>query len=383
MKDKIESVDGVRGLACLMVIFSHLSLIFFPYVFIGKMTEMHSEMEYYIYHSPITFFYSGTSAVFIFFSLSGFILTYACCKNNNVLFDSLKMTLSRYPRLMLPTLGLIMLCYIVMVITPSGFNQLHWIGGMIKIKQHSFLGALYNGFVSAVLFCSVLFCDRSYNIIIWTMQVEFFGSLIIFGLTPLISQIKYKVLLLTIGALVFVCLSPSKIGCSYGSFLIGSAIYHANIKPNKLLGYFTLLIVIYFAGFHNKSNSYTLINDLLTFNAPGGRSNSYYISNMISGFLIVFSIIKAGVIQSIVTSRISLYLGKVSYSAYLIQIPVFYVISQLAFNFLSKNGLDYISSALITCVISIVSIYAISNLFYEFVDKRSIKVSKLSHKLIE
>ncbi|WP_163377300.1 acyltransferase family protein, partial [Enterobacter hormaechei] len=330
MKDKIESVDGVRGLACLMVIFSHLSLIFFPYVFIGKMTEMHSEMEYYIYHSPITFFYSGTSAVFIFFSLSGFILTYACCKNNNVLFDSLKMTLSRYPRLMLPTLGLIMLCYIVMVITPSGFNQLNWIGGMLELKQHSFLGALYNGFVSAVLFCSVLFCDRSYNIIIWTMQVEFFGSLIIFGLTPLISQIKYKVLLLTIGALVFVCLSPSKIGCSYGSFLIGSAIYHANIKPNKLLGYFTLLIGIYFAGFHNKSNSYTLINDLLTFNAPGGRSNSYYISNMISGFLIVFSIIKAGVIQSIVTSRISLYLGKVSYSAYLIQIPVFYVISQLA-----------------------------------------------------
>ncbi|EGK4157253.1 TPA: acyltransferase [Escherichia coli] len=378
MKDKIESVDGVRGLACLMVILSHLSLIFFPYVFSGRVSEMRSDIEYYIYHSPITFFYSGTSAVFIFFSLSGFILTYACCKNNNILFDSIKMTLSRYPRLMLPTFGSIMLCYIVMVITPSGFNQLNWIGGMLELKQHSFLGALYNGFVSAVLFC-----DRSYNIIIWTMQVEFFGSLIIFGLTPLISQIKYKVLLLTIVALVFVCLSPSKIGCSYASFLIGSAIYHANIKPNKLLGYFTLLTGIYFAGFHNKSNSYTLINDLLTFNAPGGRSNSYYISNMISGFLIVFSIIKAGVIQSIVTSRISLYLGKVSYSAYLIQIPVFYVITQLAFDFLSKNGLDYISSALITCVISIVSIYAISNLFYEFVDKRSIKVSKLSHKLIE
>ncbi|ELL3272841.1 acyltransferase [Escherichia coli] len=378
MKDKIESVDGIRGLACLMVIFSHLSLIFFPYVFSGKMTEMHSEMEYYIYHSPITFFYSGTSAVFIFFSLSGFILTYACCKNNNVLFDSLKMTLSRYPRLMLPTLWSIMICYIVMVITPSGFNQLNWIGGMLELKQHSFLGALYNGFVSAILFC-----DRSYNIIIWTMQVEFFGSLIIFGLTPLISRIKYKVLLLTIGALVFVCLSPSKIGCSYASFLIGSAIYHLKTKPTKLMGYTTLLIGLYFAGFHNKSNSYSLANDLLTFSTPGGISNSYYISNMISGFLIVFSVVKVGVIQPIVTSRLSLYLGKVSYSAYLIQIPVFYVVTQLFFNFSIESGLDYITSALIACLFSIVSIYAISNVFYRFVDKRSIKVSKLSHKLIE
>ena len=78
MKDKIDSVDGVRGLACLMVILSHLSLIFFPYVFSGRVSEMRSDIEYYIYHSPLTFFYSGTSAVFIFFTLSGFILTYAC-----------------------------------------------------------------------------------------------------------------------------------------------------------------------------------------------------------------------------------------------------------------------------------------------------------------
>lgn len=377
MKEKIDSVDGVRGVACLMVLLSHLSLIFFPYVYTGRISEQHSQVEYYIYHSPFAFFYSGTAAVFIFFVLSGYILSFACCRNGDILNNCLKMTMSRYPRLMLPTLGSVLLCYFVMIATPDGFNTLSWIGGVLDVKGHDLPGAIYNGLVSAVLFC-----DRSYNIIIWTMQVEFFGSLIVFCMTPLIVKVKYKEVVLFTGALLMICISPDKIGASYACFLIGSAIYHAEIKPSKLTGYLALIAGLYFAGFHNKSNSYSIIYELMSFKAPGGKSNPYYLSNMISGVLIVFAVVKSGVAQCTVTNRVSLYLGKVSYSAYLIQIPVFYVMTQIGFDLFKSLGLSYEYSAIFTSLVTISSVYMISTLFYIYVDKKSIKISKLSHKLI-
>ncbi|ELY2669470.1 acyltransferase [Cronobacter sakazakii] len=77
--NKISSVEGIRGLACLMVLISHLTLIFFPYLHGQQDHLIKTHLDKVIFQLPFGFLYSGSTAVYIFFALSGFILTYALC----------------------------------------------------------------------------------------------------------------------------------------------------------------------------------------------------------------------------------------------------------------------------------------------------------------
>ena len=109
---KLLAVESIRGLACFMVLLSHLSLMFFPYLhaFSGKASPITNPIQSFIHDSPLGFFYSGTSAVFIFFVLSGYILTKVAIRSG----DSgkiISMTAKRYPRLMVPALASCVLAY--------------------------------------------------------------------------------------------------------------------------------------------------------------------------------------------------------------------------------------------------------------------------------
>ena len=75
---KLNAAESIRGLACLAVVFSHLSLSFYPYLHhFSPDDRAHGSWDYFIHHSPFAFWYSGTAAVFVFFVLSGFVLSYA------------------------------------------------------------------------------------------------------------------------------------------------------------------------------------------------------------------------------------------------------------------------------------------------------------------
>ncbi|WP_163907558.1 acyltransferase family protein, partial [Proteus mirabilis] len=93
--NKLLAVEGVRGLACLMVLLSHLTSIFFPYLHSQKPELIKSSFDETLFNYPLGFLYSGTSAVYIFFCLSGFILTYACVNKGDPVYNSAKMFLSR------------------------------------------------------------------------------------------------------------------------------------------------------------------------------------------------------------------------------------------------------------------------------------------------
>lgn len=55
-------------------------LMTFPYLQSGIDKDASFHVEKLLYNLPIGFIYSGSAAVYIFFTLSGFILTYAITK---------------------------------------------------------------------------------------------------------------------------------------------------------------------------------------------------------------------------------------------------------------------------------------------------------------
>ena len=81
---KINAAESIRGLACLAVVLSHLSLTFFPQLHnFGESAVQQYNFFALLHNSPLAFFYSGTGAVFVFFVLSGYVLSLSSLNKPN------------------------------------------------------------------------------------------------------------------------------------------------------------------------------------------------------------------------------------------------------------------------------------------------------------
>jgi peptidoglycan/LPS O-acetylase OafA/YrhL len=72
---KNYALEGLRGLAAVMVLLSHLTLVFWPAAQVNTLPVPVEPWQIKLFDSPATFFYSGNVAVCIFFVMSGYVLT--------------------------------------------------------------------------------------------------------------------------------------------------------------------------------------------------------------------------------------------------------------------------------------------------------------------
>ena len=68
-----HALDGIRGIACLIVLISHFMQFFLPSVFVQNQIDHYGEK--YISETPFNILYNGHFAVMLFFVLSGMVLS--------------------------------------------------------------------------------------------------------------------------------------------------------------------------------------------------------------------------------------------------------------------------------------------------------------------
>lgn len=66
---RVKAVDGLRGLAALMVVLNHLIVVFLPAVYWGSEG---STVELFLGETPLNFFLNGDSGVGIFLAITGY-----------------------------------------------------------------------------------------------------------------------------------------------------------------------------------------------------------------------------------------------------------------------------------------------------------------------
>lgn len=412
MHHKVAAAEGIRGIACFMVIFSHLSLSFFPYLHsFGRYRAPPYALELAIHHSPFGFFYSGTAAVYIFFVLSGYVLTYSIVNSQQPRTKIKSMTLKRLPRLMLPALGSCVLLWLAFYsMQPDGQYVSAWLdalGSEVSGSEvtgsaslSSLTDALYDGVVR-----TFWYGWSQYNWVLWTMKFELVGSLLIFGLLyaryvpaktlnrlGLESYVARSVLMT--GLLIFLLIlsyvslrmtpfdSNSLTEWSaldilenmleIVAFLLGMLLffYYQVLSElmNNWLAFTLLALGLYCAGVHDSSVCYRWLNPWLD-----GRT--YNLLNFIAGSFIVSAVLMNTRLAGLFSTRIPVYLGRISFAAYLNHLLIIYVVGLPLFNLLHQWQISYAISALLSCTAVIGVTIAFSEVYYRVVDQNTLRFS--------
>lgn len=364
---KINSAESIRGLACLAVVFSHLSLSFIPYLHRFDVNDIaNNSFIYAIHHSPFAFWYSGTAAVFIFFVLSGYVLSYALCKSPELILTKLKnMCIKRYPRLMIPAL---ISCVIIWAVFNSIKIDSHHVGGWLQAyvtQDFSLKTAIYEGTIG-----SFLFAESSINWVLWTMTIELFGSFTLFFLIY-IKQLHTS--LFIIASVVLAALAYWWRGEGFcmgiASFIIGMYFYFYGRQIPLFIASILLILGLYLAGAHNTSASYAWIYQQI-----GERTYEY--SNFFAGILIVYSILMNPKLSKVLDQPILIWLGKVSFSVYLLHLVLMYLVCIPLFNLFLNWHWSYLNAVMCASILYIAVTLWMAEFYSRYVDQLAMQSSQ-------
>lgn len=378
LRSKILAVEGVRGIACLMVFLSHLSSTFFPSMHTGNPNGVKSNLELLLHHSPFAFIYSGAAAVGIFFVLSGFILGYALSEKGDVVENCTAMFVKRYFRLMPVALFSSILAFLIFKFTNVNTGELASWAKNYYIQFPSFFDSIYHGALTPFLSGSA-----PYNWSLWTMKIELIGSMIVCLLSCILIGVKYKKTILLICMMIPFFMNIKKGDDVYfASFISGLLIYHFRYNFNKYALGIIFIIGLYLCGFHPSSRSYFWFNKIIHIKIDGQLIDNYILFNNIGGFLVVLLAVKSELIGRIFSVRPLTFMGKLSFSVYAIHQPIMHFTCPLLFNFLVLKDINYENSALISSVVTMVVVYISAIPTYKYIDKYSVNLSNIVQKKV-
>lgn len=327
LNKRFVQFDGLRGWAALIVICSHLcGLNLMP----GQGMADGWLMRVW----------DGTVAVIIFWIMSGFVLSrsiqYAAFKQSGTLENAprkyiLQAYLRRYPRLIIPAVVSCMWMYVlfatgVINFDLSGLPDSEWLRtSAFNFDQRPFdvdNYSLWKGIVSGMTFIKrfVPGFDSTvdmYNPVLWTMKGELLGSFIVFALFLFNRHGMYF-----IGALLFVA----------------GGIYQAAWLQSFMLGTFLALFMIRRPVFR-KGESMALLGISVAILLIL-RYFTWIDWKMIIAYVIVVLVAFVSFFSAACSTRLSLFLGKVSFPIYLIHFGILFSLGRyVAFLLIPSAGL--------------------------------------------
>lgn len=382
--NRIKYLDGVRGIACMMVILDHFLFCFYPTTIEGNPSSAHNHLELIMAKTPLNVVYNGDLAVCIFFVLSGFVLSIPFFKTNDRQNFLARSAIKRYPRLIIPTFASCLLAY--------GIMQLGWMFNQSagQLSMSAFLKSYYNFQPSMAnvinqSFYSIFFNNQRaiYNPVLWTMKIELFGSLLIFAVLAIIGSAKRRWYL-------YIALVVAFFNTYYLAFLAGlifSDIVHNKTELlnslHKWYAKYPLLIVgLYFGSFPVISMPNNPGSPWYDFLKIGFLNfNWYSLYHCIAASMLILFILGSLKLQAIMELRPVQWLGKVSFSLYLVHFPIIFSLASFVFIHIIPF-VKYDVAFLITFSVSLVAIGALSALMDKYVDKPAIKFAKFVTALL-
>lgn len=348
-----EYLDGLRGWASLFVLFSHLGPMFL--LSTKKMTS-------------IPFVMDGQLAVYIFFVLSGYVLSIGFLEKGNP--EILKsLAIRRYTRLTIPiiascSIALILVSIGAMKNLPAGIAaESPWLESFYRFPTSTLDMIRYSIFD--------VYADKSansYNAVLWTMQYELTGSMLVLGGLYALRGAKLR----TVGYFISIA-ATTYLQSPLAAFALGVMLADLTCCRKTLSA--KALVVL------RRASWFTLVCALTLAMARTGFIASPAGLSLIAA-VILASIICNPCIQKTLSTRISLRLGHLSFPLYLTHLLVICSASSWIYLSAAEQGLSRIEVSAITAL-STVALSLFGAMAFAPIEHFAIRLSqRISNTLI-
>ena len=297
---RVDIFDGIRGWGAIMVLLSHLC---------GTIPHMT-----FLRKTPLAVATDGFLAVYIFFILSGIVLSLSYFKYNDLICIA-SLLIKRLPRLAIPIFASSCFVYFIMVchlmynknINNSWLSEFYsFNASIIDALKFSFFGVFFN-YVNAL----------SYNVVLWTMSIELYGSMLVALVLLCLSYTRFKLSgLIMVFLILFVAAetpsgeNPSAQSVMYSSlacFSVGIIICYMYINKKEVFSWLS----------NRNVKIFLFVIFLLIYKVV-----SLDRCNVIAAAIIVLLPFMFTGVQSFLVSGVSRFLGKISFPLYIVHFPI-------------------------------------------------------------
>ena len=359
---KLDYIDGLKGIGALMVYLCHFVFAFYyaAYSLLPEQAHTSSAVEVALGKTPLNLFYNGNAAVCLFLVFSGFVLclSYFRTHARSRLAAGAK---KRYFRLMPVILAVNVLIFLLMslglyrngevaVLTKSeawfaGFNQFE--PDFLKMLYESLIGCFLRG-------------SNDYNGVLWTIPYLFWGALVVYLAAFLVGEnplryIAYAVMLLV----------SLKTDIYFAGIFLGFVLCDFFTTQERLVRWYrkvsALPVLAFLLGFYLLS--YPSIGTDMTGTMYGILPPAYtVVYHMAGAFLLTAGVLGCQGLQKFFAAKPFVYLGRISYSLYLLHFPVIATFSCWLFLSFQERlgyhltvGLDFLLTTALVLLVSTLS----------------------------
>ncbi|HJS84891.1 MAG TPA: acyltransferase, partial [Acetobacteraceae bacterium] len=385
MKQKDLSLEGLRGLASLSVVFAHFLFAFVPHLGTYMRPNVNIPVRYPIeavFAQPcFTVFFNGNFAVSIFFVMSGYVLTKQYYDSGDK--AALRAgAVKRYPRLVIPVFAATMFAYVLYAHGAMHNRMAAVIGAagwpIDYYPDHISLGsAVFDG-VYGTAFLGNLQLDGP----LWTIRIEVLGSLILFAAYGVFGRRNLAATAIVFLALAVAVSAGSEYIIHYETIFAGSLLHLAarrlRAAPRASMGLMGLGLV---CGAFDYSGVFAIVHHHLVlpnlpyplFNVQAAERTLFH---SLGGILLVSGLLGAGGVRKALSSRVPAFLGRISFSVYLLHWPILMSLSYWLMAVLRLgHGWSYAAALAVTAIVTFPTVIAVSTLFEWIVDRPAIKLS--------
>jgi peptidoglycan/LPS O-acetylase OafA/YrhL len=313
---RVEELNGIRGWAALSVVVFHLTWETFGRLMPGL-------------RNPVTgFFLDGQLAVSIFFVLSGDALSSGYFSGGGE-FTVARLAVKRYSRLTVPIAASCLVTYLL-----YKWDLVYHLQAARIVDRPDWMGAWLNTAPSisdAVKYALVRVykqtsAAQALNPFLWTMHFEMVGSLLIFATLLLFAKLRapwvviFAVFALTVGTWEFGFYACFLAGLALAGLRAKGAFVNAQNHPlARIASGGVIAIVAVLDGLNHWTDVGRIWTPLLS-------------------VILVAAIFCNRWICSLFTSRLSIWLGKISFPLYLVQFPIIISFTSFAICYARRGG---------------------------------------------
>ncbi|MGA7776626.1 MAG: acyltransferase family protein [Paraburkholderia sp.] len=385
---RVVWLEGLRGAATLQVFLLHYLTAFFPGANDRGAAPFHYSWEAWIARpSPLFWLFDGYSAVYLFFLLSGTVLTYSF---RAAPLQIPQQVMRRVVRLIMPVFFAAALASLLFSLYPTSHVAVGAITGSTKwlatigpdpfsvrhFVREVAIESLFTGYQWSTLFVPLEphldTISGSFNAPFWTLHVELWGSFLVMALVAMqhASGKLYRLFLITTPFLFW---SHPLMLFVAGHLLADFALHpHGKSVWRSLAAAASLALGVALCC----SRDWRIVDSLRQLFAPVAvrGDDLFHFQSQLGALFVYLAVLTSVWVQRWLSSRLFQRLGKLSFSVYLVHFPILFTIS--CATFLEFIPLGYGAAVAVAGVVGTIVTALFAVVFERWVDGAAVQVAR-------